>query len=204
MVSNQAAATGNSVIRVFVGSSEKYADIELPMAHSIYRHASQAVSVTFLRPGEHGLKAAGCTGFTMFRYAIPELCDYEGYAIYLDVDMILLADIAELWQYKTPGRWAALKDGSREVMVIDCSAGRMPKIKELHKFSKWQLDPPLKYCIPNEWNCEDCAPDGAKLIHFTDLTRQPWFTDRNDAATALMEENARDFMQQAQRTAQAG
>lgn len=183
------------MIRVFVGSSPKYRHIERHIEHAIRRHASQAVSVTFMRPGEHGLVESGCTGFTMFRYAIPELCNYSGYAIYLDVDMLLVSDIAELWEYRTEGKWACLEDGSNEVMVVDCSAFKPPRIAELHRYRKTEVHPPYSAVIPLDWNCEDCAREGAKLIHFTDLTRQPWFTpSREDDAVALLRENEAHYL----------
>jgi hypothetical protein len=28
--------------------------------------------------------------------------------------------------------------------------------------------------LPSDWNCLDCVDEAAKLVHFTDLTRQPW------------------------------
>jgi hypothetical protein len=28
--------------------------------------------------------------------------------------------------------------------------------------------------LPSDWNCLDCVNEAAKLVHFTDLTRQPW------------------------------
>jgi hypothetical protein len=37
------------------------------------------------------------TGFSFCRFLIPELCRYEGRAIYLDSDMQVFGDIAELW-----------------------------------------------------------------------------------------------------------
>ena len=37
------------------------------------------------------------TGFSFFRFAIPELCNYSDRALYLDADMQVFSDLAELW-----------------------------------------------------------------------------------------------------------
>jgi len=151
-----------------------------------------------MRAGENGLKPTGCTGFSMYRYAIPELCGYQGFAIYLDVDMLLVSDIAELWDYRESGKWVSLVDGSTEVMVIDCAVrNNIPPIPDLMRLHKSQVRPQLTPRIPLEWNCEDRAPEGAKLIHFTDLKRQPWFTpDRSDSAVEILRENAASYQAQ--------
>ena len=38
------------------------------------------------------------TGFSFCRLTIPERCGYRGRALYLDADMLVFADLAELWQ----------------------------------------------------------------------------------------------------------
>jgi hypothetical protein len=154
------------MIRVFIGSHKRFERVEPVIEYSIRKHASESVEVNIMRPEYYGYPDSGCTGFTEMRYKIPEICGYEGFAIYLDVDMILMDDIAKLWAYKKPCHWVKMHDGSSEVMVMDCN-------KE------------SRYCsnsIPIEWNCEDCFPENwemenAKLIHFTDLKCQPWFYD---------------------------
>src|SRR3990167_6406606 len=37
------------------------------------------------------------TSFTFSRFLVPYLCHYEGWALFLDIDMILLDDIHELF-----------------------------------------------------------------------------------------------------------
>lgn len=186
-------------VRVCIGTAERYRAIEPHITHAIHRHASQSVEIRWMRAGENGLKETGCTGFSMYRYAVPELCGYAGSAIYLDVDMLVLSDIAELWDYGRQGEWVCLADGSTEVMVIDCSVrNSIPPIRELMRLHKSQVRPVLTNRIPLEWNCEDSAPEGAKLIHFTDLKRQPWFTPaRSDSATELLWENERHYLSHA-------
>lgn len=51
----------------------------------------------------------GTNAFIYSRFLVPELCDYQGWAIYLDADMLLRDDLAKLW---------ALRDESKAVMVV--------------------------------------------------------------------------------------
>lgn len=149
-------------VPVFIGISERFRSIEGLTAASILRHASAEVQIRHLYPETE----AGCTGFTNVRYTI-------GRGIYLDCDMILLADIAELWAYRQPGKFVCLKDGSTEVAVIDCAHQCTNKTQEtlLPKAAR----------IPLEWNSEDRLVEGAKLLHFTDLKTQPWFYEHPNA-----------------------
>ena len=183
------------MIRVFVGSNDKWADCEPVLEYSIRKHTGTPVEITFMRPASIGMCETGCTSFTNTRFAIPELCNNRGYAIYLDVDMLVLADLAELWQYRTRGKWAILQDGSCEVAVIDCAV-KMPPISELEKKKKWEIGFPSVRKIPMQWNCEDPTEihSDTKLIHFTDLTRQPWDTpERDDAGTRLLAQYQDEF-----------
>lgn len=156
------------MIRVFVGAAPKWESHEPILEHSIRRNTESDVEVTFMRAGENGLKPSGCTGFSKFRYEVPRLAGHEGFAIYLDIDMLVLGDIAELWDYRQTGRWICMQDGSTEVMVIDCSQARRQ----------------LRYWIPPEWNVEDRVEPGMKLLHFTDL-KQDWLRGSHSCREAL-------------------
>lgn len=152
------------MIRVFIGSHKRFERCEPVIKYSILKHASEPVEINIMRPEYYGCEDSGCTGFSKMRYEIPRICNYEGYAIYLDVDMVLMTDIKNLWEQRHYEKDVILCDGSTEVMVFNC------KNKRLN---------PLKW-IGLSWNCEDYnyqnwKIEDAKLIHFTDLTSQPWF-----------------------------
>lgn len=154
------------MIRVFIGSHKRFERCEPVIEYSIRKYASEPVDIKFLRPEYYGCEDSGCTGFSKMRWEIPRICNYKGHAIYLDVDMILQADIAGLWGYRSPHRNIVLVDGSTEAMVLNCE-----------KPANLVLP-----AIPKEWNVEDwkAEPEDletAKLIHFTDLKNQPWFYD---------------------------
>lgn len=168
-------------IPIFIGISERFRSIQGLTARSILANTEADVKIVHLYP-EH---ESGCTGFSNVRFEIK-------YGIYLDCDMIVLGDIAELWQYRRPGRFVCMKDGSTEVAVIDCEHLCSNK-HEQHKL-------PMTPIIPPEWNVTDACrennkvvyldsvPENTKLFHFTAIATQPWFYDHpNKEAVALYE-----------------
>lgn len=151
------------MIRVFIGSHKRFERCEPVIEYSIRKYASEPVEINIMRPEYYGCEDAGCTGFSKMRWEVPRICNYQGHAIYLDVDMILQADIAGLWSYRHLND-CVMVDGSTEVMVMNCGN----RVSALY--------PSIHYV----WNLEDyrAEPEGletAKLIHFTDLKNQPWF-----------------------------
>ena len=49
------------------------------------------------------------TDFSFSRFLVPYLCGYEGWSLFMDCDMLMLDDIAELW---------ALRDERYAVQVV--------------------------------------------------------------------------------------
>lgn len=94
------------MIKVFIGYDSRESVAFYTLAHSIWRRASQPVSVVPIalhslshlhnRPRERYQS----NDFTFSRWLVPYLCDYEGWAIFMDCDMIVLRDISELWGYR--------------------------------------------------------------------------------------------------------
>lgn len=175
------------MLEVFVGSSERYKDVEHCIFSSIKANTTEEFGVRMVHPADLGLDEKGCTGFTNIRFTIPWIMTPARYAIYLDVDMLVLADIAELLQYAQKGKWVCLEDGSTEVMIIDMMAPfdlppTAPAAYGLHKSEAAELVP-LHPAIPKCWNCEagidEYVEGETKLIHFTDLKDQPYFRPRN-------------------------
>lgn len=205
-------------IRVFIGSEpcqrEHYA--ERVLEHSIRKHVTGPVDIHWMRAGDPGwetsergtdgswrvgkavhggwVKAPGSwgTGFSGFRWAIPELCGFEGHAIYLDADQLVLADIRELWDLRPTGDHGVrcISHNRTDVMVMDCAwFGRKqwPPLSVM-KPSGWRTFEYLRHLhirngvdptLPVEWN--DC--DGmlyssgrpSKLLHYTTVPDgQPW------------------------------
>ena len=133
------------------------------------------------------------TPFSGFRFAVPELCSFQGRAIYLDADMIVLADIAELWeQPPDPGFGIKCINHRRtDVSVIDCSwfAGKQwwPSIEKMKPsgarvfeyITLLNLHKAMDTTLAPEWNDVDGAiyqyhPISVKLEHYSAVPTQPY------------------------------
>ena len=66
------------------------------------------------------------TPFSAFRWAIPHVCNFEGRAIYTDVDKVFMADIFDLWnQQIPPGKCLLMKDDKHSCVILyDCAAAK--------------------------------------------------------------------------------
>jgi len=186
------------MIRLFVGTDPRQGPADEMLLRSVERNTSVNVEVTMMRHGdgefggwnigrEPGKPKGGGWGtdFAAFRMAVPELCGFEGVAVYLDCDMIVLGDLRDLVALPRAKPVLCTSQKIMDVLVIDCGAfagSGWPTIAEmrasgrtLYEYRKMlarmdMIDPSL----PPEWDCRDCAPANAQLVHFTDVTTQPW------------------------------
>jgi lipopolysaccharide biosynthesis glycosyltransferase len=94
-------------IHVFTGWDERESKGWHNFVHSLHERASDLVSVT---PLTMDAQRDGTNRFTYSRFLVPYLCDFEGYAIFVDgADMICLGDIVDLW---------AMRSGWHAVQVV--------------------------------------------------------------------------------------
>jgi lipopolysaccharide biosynthesis glycosyltransferase len=100
-------------IKVFIGSGEASLLERKTLIYSLRKHSQRDLDIyvingthnaielndqePFLAPLSLRLKYRNVTEFSLYRYLIPEICGYQGKAIYLDSDMICLTDIGELF-----------------------------------------------------------------------------------------------------------
>ena len=103
------------MIRVFIGYDENESVAYHVLSHSILRHASQPVSITPLVK-EHmksfyvrERSSIESTDFSFTRFLVPYLSGYSGWSIFMDCDMLMTTDVAELW---------ALRDEQYAVMCV--------------------------------------------------------------------------------------
>ena len=102
------------VIKVFIGFDKVESVAWHTMASSIMRRSSSPVAIIpvyvanfkkfFNRPRD----PKQSNEFSFTRFLVPYLCDYQGYGIYFDCDMMLRTDIAEIFTAvdKDPGKAA--------------------------------------------------------------------------------------------------
>lgn len=84
-------------LRIFIGVDPRQPVGFSVLASSIYRHSSLPVAITPLVLRQLPLKRRGLTEFTYSRFLVPYLCGYKGHALFLDADMVVRGDIAELF-----------------------------------------------------------------------------------------------------------
>jgi len=93
-------------IRLFVGYDPREAAAYHVFCQSVIEHTSMPVafmplSISML--GDYGCESDGSNAFTLSRYLVPFLCDFVGWAIYADGDMLCQRDLAHLWAQRLNG-----------------------------------------------------------------------------------------------------
>lgn len=94
------------MIRVFIGYDAKLPVLYNVLQHSIQVRSSQPVSINPIMLSQlsgiynrerHPLAS---TEFSFSRFLTPYLSDYEGWSLFIDNDMLVLDDIAKLWELR--------------------------------------------------------------------------------------------------------
>lgn len=192
-------------IRIFIGVDETQRLPAKLFKYSVRRHTDAPVEfdtmdrVTWPYPKDK--QNFPGTHFSFHRFAIPKLTGYQGKALYVDADMLVLRDIRELWN--TPFNGASVlcasasdpgKRRQLSVMLLDCDklSWDVDKIiiegLDAGKFNYDELiyglviEPAsrVRDTIAPQWNSLDkYEPGKTALIHYTHLPKQPWLSARN-------------------------
>ncbi len=127
----------------------------------------------------------GLTPFTFSRFLVPYLQDFKGWALFLDLDMLVLGDIAEIFDYVDESKAVVVcKEQKRfewaSAMLFNCGheANKVltpdyiddPKRCRVPHEIGWIEDDELIGSFPSEWNhCVGYQPPrkDAKLAHYT-------------------------------------
>ena len=175
------------MIRVFIGYDSVEAVAFNVLSHSINARSSEPVQVApvmldqlkgVYRRERNPLQS---TDFSFSRFLVPWLCDFQGWALFMDCDMLMRDDIAKLWKLRDE-RFAVQvvkhvhvpkeeikfegnvqtkyeKKNWSSVMLLNCAkcTALTPDYVnratglELHQF-KWLGDDALIGAIPAGWN----------------------------------------------------
>ena len=98
-------------IRVFVGYDPREAVAYSVLAFSLQELCSQPISVCPVRLSHlQGVYARAwdpkqSTEFSFSRFLVPSLCSFQGWAFFMDCDMLARADLGQLWE-KRDSRFA--------------------------------------------------------------------------------------------------
>lgn len=83
------------MVRIFIGFDSRQPVAYHVLSSSIMRRSSVPVAITPLVLDTLPITRRGLTDFTFARYLVPWLCNYEGTAVFMDSDMLVLGDVAE-------------------------------------------------------------------------------------------------------------
>lgn len=229
------------MLRIFIGYDPRETVALHVLSYSIQQRSTVPVAITpidrrhlqgiLTRPrGEYD-----STDFSISRFLVPFLCDYEGWAVFMDCDMLCLGDVREFAGYAsladkygvavrvvkhdyTPNdktkflgesQLAYYRKNWSSVMVFNNTlcrrltpdyVNKAPGL-ELHRFSwleDWQIG-----SLPKPWNhlvgeANQCAPEEAKLAHFTN--GGPWFVDDKYMPFAPAWHSAKEAMNESDST----
>lgn len=98
----------DSIIHIFIGYDHRERAATNVLIDSIYQKTSVPVSITPLvtpQLKKNGLywrerDSKQSTDFSFTRFLVPYLMNYEGWALFMDCDMLFLDDINKLWNLK--------------------------------------------------------------------------------------------------------
>ena len=175
------------MISVFIGYDSKVKIAYHVLAESILKHSSQPVSIhpiylpNLQKIHNRKQNVLASTEFSFSRFLVPYLMNYQGWAVFMDSDMVMISDIAKLWQLRdekyslqvckheyTPNaekkflgntQTIYAKKNWSSLMLMNCSQCKTLTTDyvntatglELHQF-KWLKDEHLIGEIPLEWN----------------------------------------------------
>ena len=160
------------MIRVFIGFDTVETVSYHVLSHSIQARCSEPVSITplmltqlssLMTRERHNLQS---TEFSFSRFLVPHLCDYQGWALFMDCDMLVLDDMADLWN---------LRDDNFAVQVV--KHDHVPK--ETTKFlgqpqSKYEKKNWSSVMLFNNEMCKALTPDFVNTATGLELHRYQW------------------------------
>lgn len=182
----QAGAPEAPAVRIFLGTEPAQHRAERMFFYALQKVRNpQRRYEVYRMTGLPGFERQGWrTGFTNYRFAIPDLAGRQGRAIYNDVDQIYTADPAELFdQPMGEHGYLALLPEDTAVMLIDCE--RMARCwtfakacRETKKAlcAQAAAEPGRWGALDPRWHARDLEyrPGESKLLHYTALHLQPW------------------------------
>jgi len=186
-------------IRLFIGTSANGEDAKAEIAYeySLRANTDRELDIVWMHQTNdtnsfwYGWNdSRWSTPFSGFRWGIPEYCNFEGKAIYTDVDMVYYGDIGELYDKElADDEWMLARDGERFggkefcVILFDCAKFKDElapvktwKQEEYHHQYLMQalINKKITGYLDPVWNSHDGDAPNWKLLHYTTMNTQPW------------------------------
>ena len=160
------------MINIFIGYDSKEKVAYNVLSHSIIQNSTKPVAITpialnhlkddFVRERN----SLSSTEFSFSRFMIPHLMNYQGWALFMDCDMLMFEDVSKLWR---------MRDDSKAIQV--CKHDYIPREK-----TKFLGQPQTAYPKKN-WssfmlmNCNKCSsltPDYVNRASGLELHQFKW------------------------------
>ena len=160
------------MINIFIGYDSKEKVAYNVLSHSIIQNSTKPVAITpialnhlkddFVRERN----ALSSTEFSFSRFMIPHLMNYQGWALFMDCDMLMFEDISELWR---------MRDDSKAIQV--CKHNYTPK--EDKKFlgqvqTKYEKKNWSSFMLMNCRKCTTLTPDYVNKASGLELHQFKW------------------------------
>lgn len=166
--------------KIYIGFDERQVVAYTVCAQSIIQNSSKGnIQIIPLRLNGLPIVRVGLTPFTYARFMVPFLQDYQGWALFLDSDIVVRTDIDELFLKADNDKKMIIPEASQKferaaVMLMNCSRLReltaefVSESNQLHTLSF--MKPEDIGWVDKSWNhCVgyDVPNADAKLVHFT-------------------------------------
>lgn len=171
------------MIPIFIGYDPREAIAYHTCANSIIRQSSKPVSLNPLAlnllSGYEEKHTDGSNHFIYSRFLVPHLMNYNGWAIFMDGDMILRTDINELWEQR---------DESKVVMVVQHDY--KTRMTEKYLGAKNENYPRKNWSSVIMWNCShelnrQITPEFVQSATGAQLHRFTWIPDEHIGALPI-------------------
>jgi hypothetical protein len=213
-------------MRIFIGFDPAEEIAFSVFAHSIWERASKPVSITPIRidqlPITRPWHPKQSNEFAFTRWLVPWMCNYQGWAVFADCDMLALDDLTKLESYFDPNHAVSVvqhryvpretekylgrqqtqyaRKNWSSLILFNCErcTALSPEMVNrenglyLHQF-KWLEDEQIG-SLPWQWNYLVGWDQGhdAKIVHYT--TGGPWFHEYHGCEYTQEWEKERDAM----------
>jgi len=166
------------LIRIFVGYDSRVPILHHVATNSIMRHASKPVTVAPLMLSQlndcfdREKGSLQSTEFSFSRFLVPYLCNYEGWAMFMDNDMVCVDDIAKLWE---------LRDDRYSVMCVKHDYEVKQDVKFLgEKQTKYEKKNWSSVILFNCSKCKALTPEYVNTATGLQLHQFKWLEDDSE------------------------
>lgn len=163
------------MIKIFIGYDPREAVAFSVLSHSIHSRASCPVSITPLMLSQlrnvyiRERDSLQSTDFSFTRFLTPYLSEYSGWSIFMDCDMLVLDDIAKLWEMRDD-RYAVQVVKHQHIPVEEIKFLDAPQTK--YEKKNWS-----SVMLFNNAKCSALTPNYVNTASGLDMHQFKWLGD---------------------------